>query len=299
MKSRLLLLLLLTSIAFTACRPHELELPNVPIYFGMRINDQEDAAQLNPNLSQLRQMVFRRLVIELPLVADSSGLPKLGMQLPKESSGLLRTYRNELVIAFATTNEESLFPAAKLADPVAWFARLDSLVMSEMAVVSATMPTRVIFGSDLAPTSAQLDLWKQYLKKWRSAYPEVKFSIGGRLEALNQSGFAAISDELVIDYPPLVGDDLKSQSRELTSQISDFAIAQNLPVFVYRANIIGPNETAQIKNRLRFWHPNVRLQGICINTLSGKIAARDSVTYYGLADHPESLEYLQQYRLGN
>jgi hypothetical protein len=67
-------------------------------------------------------------------------------------------------------------------------------------------------------------------------------------------------------------------------------------LFIYRANIIGPEATLQVKNRLRFWPDSTQISGICINSIYPTIAARDSTTYYGLAKDKELFVFLEEYR---
>lgn len=288
--------LLIIVFGLVGCNSPELERPDVTISWGMRLNESQDAGQINPNLSKLRELVMRDLVLELPLKADSLGMPQVVLDVPKEMTGLLSTYRNRLQLAFCNTNEAELFPQGKHADPARWFARLQSEIERNLGLLALTMPERVIVGGELGPMAEQDAGWKAMFEALRSKYPKTHFSVGEHIDLLENSGLGAISDELTVDYAPLAGEQVKAESRAENQRIAALAQRLGKPVFIYRANLMGEGQLLQLKNRLRFWPEELQLTGLCINTLYAPIAARDDHTYYGLADNADVLEYLEAYR---
>lgn len=290
-------IILFVMLILSSCAPKELERLKVPISWGMRLNDLEDAKEIGPNLASIRELGMRNISIELPLVADSAGFPSIPTHIPSETPGLLLRFKVKFNLIISTTNKESLFPEAAVMSPKEWFAILEQEVKKELGNLKIYMPSRVIIGSDLKPSFEYFDEWKTLLQNLRNSFPNVKFSIGGRAEEMQKSGLAEISDEFAIDYPPLVGENLKAQSRDQNSEIAAMAKGIGKSIYIYRANIIGPSPLIQIQNRLRFWPENLEINGICINTLAGKVAARDSKTYYGLADNEDAIDYLKYYKL--
>ncbi len=288
--------LMLTLVVVSACAPPQLERPDVPIAWGMRLNAPEDAAEINPNLAKMRELVLRNLVLELPLVADTTGLPKAKVDAPRELGGLLSTYRVHLQLAFCNNNEQELFPIGKPLDPGAWFAQLGREIKRNLDLLPLTPPDRVIVGGDLLQVANETERWRELLDGLRTSYPKTSFSIGGRTTLLAQSELGALSDEITIDYLPMAGDELKAACRAENQRINALTSKYKKPLYIYRANIIGPDALLQVKNRLRFWPAEMKFNGLCINSLYAKIAARDDHTYYGLADDADVLAYLEEYR---
>jgi hypothetical protein len=289
-------LLFLIATMLVACSDPQLERPDVPMLWGMRLNEPADAAQLNPNLAKLRELVMRSLLLELPLKADSTGLPKAMVDVPTELTGLLSRYRNHIHLAFCNTQEAELFPSGKPSDMNAWFAALRKEIVRNVDLLQGTLPDRVIVGGELLQVADQSEAWTQLLAGLRAQYPGILFSIGGHTESFENSKLAAISDELAIDYAPMAGAELKAESRTENQRIAALAAQHDKPVFIYRANLLGEEQLLQLKNRLRFWPAEVKLTGLCINSLYASIAARDDHTYYGLADDAEVMAYLDAYR---
>ncbi|MFM2375286.1 MAG: hypothetical protein RLZZ165_383, partial [Bacteroidota bacterium] len=138
-------------------------------------------------------------------------------------------------------------------------------------------------------------MWRSLLDGLRRVFPGILLSVGGRVEALDATGSGAISDELAIDYPPIAEAELRSPSRIIQRKISTLAGQLHKPVFLFRANLIGDEPLPQFKNRLRFWLPEAAISGLCLNTLYPKSPLRDGTSYYGLADDPDVLGYLDGY----
>lgn len=287
----------LLALTCLACTTRSLERPDVPIVWGMRLNEPADASELSPNLAKLRELVMRSLVIELPLKADSAGLPRITVDAPGEIVGLMGRFKVRLHLAICNTNEEELFPIGRPANPALWFQTLRAEIHRNLEVLETYPPDRVIIGGDMLQVGYAVDEWRNLLAGLRVDFPGILFSVGGRTEFLDSSGLGALSDELCIDYPPMAGEELKAECRVENQHISDLAGKTSKPVFMYRANIIGETPLIQFKNRLRFWPDETQVSGICINTIYPKVPARDDHTYYGLADDADLLSYLQAYRL--
>ena len=180
--------------------------------------------------------------------------------------------------------------------PKAWFSNLEAQLRLVLNPLTHYLPKRLIIGSDLKPSYTYQEEWQRLFASLRKSFPGVLFSIGGRASELEQGGMAAISDEFAIDYPPLVGEDLKAQSREMNDDIGRAALELKKSVFLFRGNIMGPKPKIQIQNRFRFWPNELEIKGICINSLTARVPPRDAKTYYGLADNPEALTYLEAYQ---
>lgn len=287
---------MLPLLFLVACSPRPLERQGVDIVFGMRLNEPRDVAELSPNLAALRDAGLRKLLIELPMKADSNGLPKVTVDAPAEIVGLMGRFKVELNLAFCSTNREELFPDSLAVDEGAWFAQLEAEIGRNLSALSAYPPDRVVIGGALGPVLPAKQAWKGLLERLRAAHKGVFFSVGGDLEALEESGLANVSDELAIDYAPIAGEVQKAESRTENQAIAAAAKACGKPVFLYRANLIGPDPVAQFRNRLRFWEEGVQLTGICINTLYPRVVLRDDSPYYGRKGDSTFVQFLQSYK---
>lgn len=286
---------LVCCFVFAACTSPNLERPQIKISWGMRMESPADEAEINPNLSRMRDMVLRQMVLELPVVADSNGLPKV-VPIPLGTyMTLSRQYKNRFFLALTTIRDKDLFPTGTIADPEAWFASLESEVDSLVEVLKGYPPERIIVGNDWLPAEAHPELYRKMLKSLRRKHSSF-FLYAARMDRLAEVPFWDAVSEIALDYTPTAEGDLKAISRKLNQEAGQFAVNQHQPLFIYRANIIGPDPTLQVKNRLRFWPDSTQISGICINSIYPTIAARDSVTYYGLAQHQEVFDFLEEYR---
>jgi hypothetical protein len=291
------LLVISLAMVCVACGPQNLERAEVPLAMGMRLNESADAAQLSPNLAELRSIKVRNLILELPLVADRSSLPHVAVDVPKEAKGLLDQYRVHLQLIFCNNNEAELFPFGHPTDPKAWFSGLHTEICRNLDLLKGFPLERVIIGGTLLQVAKETEHWRDLLMQLRKSYPGIPFSIGGRTELLEDSELAALSDEITIDYLPMAGKELKPESRTENQRIAALAQKLGKPIFIYRANIIGEDQLIQFKNRLRFWPEGVKLNGLAINTLYATVPTRDDHTYYGLRDNPDFMEFVQAYRV--
>lgn len=288
-------LTLTLTLILPGCRPTDLERPGVPISWGMRFESDADVAELNPNMAKLRSLVMRRMLVELPVVADSQGLPTIPPLSLDRLRGYSNRYKVRLFLAFTTTNPKKLFPLDTVEDPNRWFAALETAVDSVLRDFGQHPPERVIIGSNWTYAEQYGAHWKQMLDKLRGVHPYL-FSYGASLQRLPMLDWLNACDEICIDYRPGPDENPKPYAREYNQMASAIADSLDLPVFIFRTNLIGNNKTLQLKNQLRFWSEGVNVRGLCINTLYAPIAARDSTTYYGVAQEDELFEFLRRYR---
>lgn len=288
---------LLLAIAVSGCGPKYLERSGIPVIWGMRLDEAEAEDELPKNLEFLTEQDSNGLMLELPLRSDSFGLPVVGYIPSEQSLHMLRKSQTTLSLAFATTNYKELFPTNSIAAPVIWMHYLEMSLDSAMARFQGCNLKRVIFAADWGPVAGELEHWKGLMIHFRSKNKTVSFSFGGRKAFLETNGLAKLSDEIAIDYAPIADDELKAPCRAENLKITELALGQGKPVFIFRANVIGENPELQLQNRLRFWRSEVKMNGICLNTLYAKIPPRDHTTYYGMADDPKILDFLQEYRL--
>lgn len=283
------------AFVMVGCGPKYLERSGIPLIWGMRLDEGADEFELPDNLNFVSGKDSNELLIELPLRADSFGLPVVGQVPSAVSVGLLRDAGVPLSIAFATTNYKELFPTDDLPAPQIWFQYFKTALDSALFTFQGCKLKRLILAADWGLMAGEKE-WDQVVSNLRSHHPNTTISFGGRTEALKNNHLAEISDEIAIDYAPIAGEELKGPCREENLKIAALAQEYHRPVFIFRANVIGENPALQIKNRLRFWHPEAKITGICLNTPYAKVAARDATTYYGMADDQEALDFIQEYR---
>jgi hypothetical protein len=292
----LLLILLPAVLLLAGCRELDLEREQVILAWGIRYDTPAAAGVFSPNLAHMRDVKMRELVLELPLRADSAGLPMVPPLPLGDMVTLLNRFKTRLHLVFAPTNLEELFPGGRLkAEPAAWFAGLRHAIDSTVAVFGDFSISRVVIGSNLRPVESFTAEWTQLIDSLKAGH-DYFVSYGASPDALGKLGFVGHCDELCIDYPPAADDNPKPFCRKVNTQIAALSDSLHKSVFVFRANVIGEQQLEQLKNRLRFWPPATRLRGVAMNSLYARIPLLDSTSYYGLADNPEVIAFLEDYR---
>lgn len=279
-----------------ACRELDLEREQVTIAWGIRYDTPAAQAVFSPNLARLRDVKMRELVLELPLRADSAGLPTVPALPLGDMPMLLNRFKTRLHIVFAPSNQEELFPEGRLTvSPDVWFEGLRKAVDSTLQTFKDFSLSRVIIGSQLKPVEQYDAQWVHLIDSLKAGH-DYFVSYGASPAALSKLGFLAHCDEICVDYPPAADDNPKPFCREVNTQIAALADSLHKPVFVFRANVLGEDQLEQLKNRLRFWPQQTRLRGVTVNSLYARIPLMDSTSYYGLADNPEVATFLEEYR---
>lgn len=287
-------LVMMVVLLVCGCGRRYLERTGVPIWQGMRVNAPEEWAQLPENLKVWEATEADGVCLELPLRADSLGLPVVGNMPGSEESALLRGKR--LSIALATTNLKELFPDELQVTDAAWFAQLEVEIDRLLQELKELAPERLIVGGAWGDYPMNRAGWASCINSLRRKWPRVKISLGGRPELVADNGLAALSDEVAIDYPPMAGEEQRSSCRNTNLKIAELAVASGKAIFIYRANVMGDTPSAQFQNRLRFWREDATLAGMCLNSLYPYSPLRDAKSYYGLADNPDVGEFLKEYK---
>ncbi len=287
--------ILLLAIAVSGCGPKYLERSGIPLIWGMRMDETADEFEFSENLAYVAESDANEILLELPLRADSFGLPVVGHIPSKESMRLLKDSKRTLSLVFATTNYKELFPTEDFPAPQIWFRYLNAALDSALAPFMGCEVSRVILAADWGLMTDENE-WRQILDHIRTKMPDALISFGARHEALHSKSLSVLSDEIAIDYAPIAGEELKSPCRTENLRITALAKQSGKPIFIFRANVIGENPALQIQNRLRFWQPEVEINGICLNTLYAKIPPRDATTYYGMADDPAVSDFIRVYK---
>ncbi|HHG84140.1 MAG TPA: hypothetical protein ENJ82_05260 [Bacteroidetes bacterium] len=233
--------------------------------------------------------------MEIPLIADSAGLPYIPHFPLSTTLTLLRQYKTRLHLALTTIEDEQLFPNGSIADPDAWFAALEHQTDSILAVIADYPPERVIIGNNWLPMENYPDHYGRMLNRLRKSHTNF-FSYSAQLNRLDKVPLWAASDEISIDYTPSALANHKEYARTHNASAGKIAQAHQKSIFIFRANILGTDPVLQLKNRLRFWPEDRSITGICINTIYSRIAARDSSSYYGLRKSANFFQYLDKYR---
>ncbi|MFN8395551.1 MAG: hypothetical protein U0176_12995 [Bacteroidia bacterium] len=270
------------------------ERTGIPIWQGMRVNEAEEWSELEANAALWESEEVDGIVLELSLRADSAGLPIVST-FPDEQV-IQKLPKKSLAIVLATSNLKELYPDELQVTDAPWFAQLESEVNRLLSALGPAHPQRLIIAGAWGDYPMNRAGWASLVNGLRRQWPGVKFSLGGRPELVAENGFAALSDEIAIDYPPMAGEEQRSSCRSTNLDIAELGIASGKPIFIFRANVIGNPPLPQFQNRLRFWREEATIAGMCLNSLYPFSPMRDAKTYYGLADNPELGEFLKEYQ---
>lgn len=282
------------AVVVCGCGSRYQERTGIPIWQGMRVNEPSEWSELQDNAKLWDAEGTAGIAVELPLKADSAGLPTIGSFPGANEIQLLG--QRPLSIVLATSNIKELFPDELQITDAEWFANLRQEVDSLLTAFKEHAPQRLIVSGAWGDYPMNRAGWASLVNGLKQQWTGIKFSLGGRPELVAENGLAALSDEVAIDYPPMAGEEQRSSCRSSNLKIAELGIASGKPAFIYRTNILGDTPLPQLQNRLRFWREEAAVTGICLNSLYPFTPLRDAKTYYGLADNPELGEFLREYQ---
>lgn len=280
------------------CRPKPLEQTAVDLQWGFRLDEAGQDSSIASNLAQNTFLGTQSLLVELPFASRLDSDSVLLPHFPKTSIGILASSGQEdlqLTIAMTTANIQTIFPDFRLPEPGPWFAELEQLTDSLLNTFPQP-PARFVLGNDLRPSEGFAVEWSRLLKSLRKKHPQTAFGYGKMLDEVPQINWWNNCDFIAVEYPPLADPNPRPFCIEHTPPAAQLADSLEIPVFIYRANVMGKFKVAQMKNRLRFWQP-IQLSGLVLNSLYSRVALLDSTSYFALGKDEELKGYLEKYVL--
>lgn len=290
-KLRGLLTPLLTCLLLTACHFAPEYRADVPLLWGMRWDDEAIPAQeVEADCRALRQIGADALMIEFLMAPDSAGLPRLllpdsaewpALRGPLESGG----FRLSVSLNHGTRHPLFTHPAP----PDLWLARLEQEISQRLLPRLAGLPLeRLCLGTDFRPLEPYAQDWGRTIGRLRAElatrfHQPVKLTYAAAAERLEKASFWSWCDEIGLIYPPRQ-ERQPSDLRRLHRLADSVCREHDRPLFVAQANLIGPDKTTQIEQRLSFWPDSLRHKGLTLNTLFHRSIWSDSSHYYGAAN---------------
>lgn len=267
-----------------ACAPLDLERADVDLHYGIRY-DQESSAEAFPkNISD--NDLPSALLVEVPVQADSNGLPSIPAL---NFAPLAETGATDLHLAFGSITDTLLFPEDQSELAPDWFPNLLQVLDTFLQSCS---PKKVILGNYWEQTLDFEEEWKLLLEELKKKYPQVEFGLGW-VAAASIPDFVGAGDFLALEYPPL--NEPKREAMSLNQELGGRALELGLPVYVYRANLMGKDKPDQLRNILRFWPDEVEVQGVVLNSIYDRIPSLDSSSYFGIVRDQPLQDFLEEY----
>lgn len=291
MKAPFLLFVVLSTLAF-GCASPTLERQEVPIHWGIRMDEETNRQALEPSFEYIGPN--SSLLVEVPIAADSSGQPRISMQGLAGLAQLAKESQTPLTIALTTTYSTELFPEEEIRDIDSWFFSLENDIVGMMSGFAAWPPERLVLCNDWHPVNPETGAWVGLVEHLGARYKDLQLGYGWNGEG-NPPEWAGKCDFLALEYPALADPNPKPRAMELNPTFGQVAMDLPLPLLIYRANLMGPYKTIALKNQLRFWPEELELQGIFINSLYPKVAPLDTTSYFGLHTSPDLLDFLEEY----
>ena len=287
------LLLIVLPLLLIGCMAPQLEREDVPVHWGIRLDNADHPQIFSENFAYTGPST--PLLVEIPVSADSNGLPIISHAGLTSLAGKAQQANAPLTIALTTTFSKELFPKGEVQDKKAWFEAYRQEIADIVDIFGPGPPNRLILGNDWKAVEQEEEQWISLLQSLRSQHPGISFGYGTLAEE-NVPTWVNHCDFLAIEYPALADPNPKRRAMELNPMIAAKAQESELPLLIYRANLMGPFKAIALKNQLRFWPEEMDLTGIFINSLYPRIAPLDTTSYFGLHTSPDLLDFLKEYR---
>jgi hypothetical protein len=286
----------------SGCEP--LERPKIPVVPGIRIDSYVEIDQARADLDKLAGLGFSNLTIELTVMADTAtGFPKINRSSLTQLSRYLPLIRERgwgwnLVLAHEN-GKPLFFENTPIADTGLWFGRYRSELLELRGRFAEYPPTLWFVGDDFEPLENLTD-------EWGLLFATLRDSLG--TESGIRLGYCAAADradQLVIwQHTDIIGlhyritplSHSRTYARSRHEIIGNLAIRTGKPVFICQSQLVEKDKLLPLKNKFRFWPESVKIEGITINSIYPVSAFSDTLTYYGIGNRPEVLDWLNSYR---
>lgn len=282
-------------LLLSGCLSPSLERQSVPIHWGIRLDHSTSPFELHDNFEQLSE--GDALLVEIPLHADSAGLPVISIpsSIFQDLAGMAAKKQVDLSLALSTSHPRELFPEEVKWEVGQWFEAYRLELNGLLQAFDSHPPKRLILGNDWSNVEIEAEAWTELMADLRKRHPELRLGYG-KLGGEAHPTWWNACDFLAVEYPALADPNPKPRAMKLNPNIGETALSLDKPILIYRANLMGPYKTISLKNQLRFWQEEVKLEGLFINSLYARIPPLDSTSYFGLQEAPDLLEFIRDYR---
>jgi hypothetical protein len=275
-----------------ACQP-QLERQGVPLVLGIQL-DANSACSLTSwqkNSSLRQQFPQASWLVELPI-----HLPEKQGQPPRMASlGAFQQAMDSLA-----GWEVPLYLHVLLENPFRW--QKDSIPWDNLATKLEpyllsfwdAAGQEVFFSGIWVEEKRSREKWSKQLQGWQTQGLALRTALAGRPEVLLDSAFSWPSGQvigIINDAPADLA--YKPYFRRRNRALSQKALATGSPLLILQSNLYGNDRLLLFKNQLRFWHEEVELLGITVNSLYCHNALAEPSPRYGLQAEQELKAYLQ------
>ena len=277
--------LALCMVGLSACEPLDLERPGIPLQYGLRYDEPTSGTEWTRNVTT--NDLEAPLLVEIPLVADSNGLPAI----PPNNYLPLQENSTPLDLVFSSLVDTLLFPPSQASLPSGWADSLTARVGTFVAALKRP-PGRIVLGINWRKVPDLQVQLQRIESEWSFEGIPLAFSF---LASDPPEGSWRYGDFLAVAYPSL--NEPKRECIVLNPKIAELAtIKPARPVFIYQSNVIGLDKTDQLRNLLRFWPAETEIEGLVLNSIYDRHPGRDSVSYFGFANDTAFTAFLESYQ---
>ena len=178
-----------------------------------------------------------------------------------------------------------------------WFEALTQELLGNLVSIDWSHgPERVIVGNDWKTVEGYGKEWEQMMDRLRYDLKGLKIGYGFHGDRSDPPAWVSKADFFALEYPPVADENPKPFAIQNNPRMASFASDRELPLFIYRSNIMGKHKTIGLQNRLRFWVDELPVTGLVANSLYAKIPPLDSTSYFGVMTDEEFLAYWDSYQ---
>ena len=297
--NRLILSFLLVSASFILSHcSAPLERQAVPVYAGISIDS--TAACPRSTLAQNRDIQhashLRGWSVEIPMLIRKEEATNAFVYYEGHSLDTLLSLLAEkdipYILNFSLQNPFALQPEE--ISPDRYLTDVTGLLLR-----TSHYPPEVIgFMGSFLDKNLMGDRLSTLVREMKKGLPSFSGQIvfAGVPEVLAAPGFDWDTPDAVgILYLPPGNQVIKPYFRDINQRLSPLFIYHQKPLYILQSNLVGDEKLLVFKNQLRFWEPEVDVQGIVLNSLYCHVSLIDSVTPFSLANDRAFGTYLQEY----
>jgi hypothetical protein len=291
--------LLLGALLLPGCG--DLERSGIPVSFSFRIDEPVSSDIRRRDFQRLDSLGVERVYLELIVEPhEDTLLPKINRYCLTQLSDLLPQIRKrgyELGLILNHSKFKPLFPSDSLPPAEQWFRSYRQEIGRMLKRCEGYPVQRLVLGTEFRPWEDRLHAWRQLTARLDTA-TQAQLIYTAEAPRIPTVALWPAVDAIGVSYIPSPRGNPKVSCRKWNRAIAETARKHDKPVFISHTNLIGQDKLIKFKNRLRFWHEDVRLSGVNVNTIYPVSVLTDTTKYFGMKTEQATKAYIGRYMRG-
>ena len=281
-------------IFFSSCNLQS-EKKGIPIIPGISLEGEFVKEDLIASLDTMNAWGLNSISIEIPLWADSNGMPYVHDSLysfAKMIGPVLLENQIQLSLSLVTRDRELL---------TGWFhqtlntdsSQLNVIVDSLLNSLSVVKPERIVFGPDWVKPGKINPSFLTLITHLKEN--GILVSHFTDVETAEENPLLNVSDEIAVSFNPGIQSQQRQYYQKWNQRLCELSKEKNKPILLARTNLVGDESSVVLMNLPLFWMPDQVVNGLIMNTVSTRICLADSSPYFGMIKNERFRKQLSSY----